>query len=307
MTTMNNIIQRLRHPLPQDELDTQIALIPLQLVQDLEEEGRIDLTFTREHVAVLDAYMDHVMAIPTRREAFLQWLGYYRHPDPELDFYPMQVLFHRINLHADSWGRLKQKSIQLPIALINCASSISLSGERALLACERTKALGGRREAWQGVQFEVPVQLDAPDRTLVLEMARWVANLKNSAGVFQFQVGEVRKETDRFRDDARFELRPALGRKIERLVASGTKEGNLGVLAQRMRNLVVRLEDVTTAASHLQTAWQFIETYLDASIGKLHSMQDSQQLARFVIHFKNFLAQWSFIEECARRLQKRLE
>ena len=205
-------------------------------------------------------------------------------------------------------GGLKQKSIQLPIALINCASSISLSGERALLACERTKALGGRREAWQGVQFEVPVQLDAPDRTLVLEMARWVANLKNSAGVFQFQVGEVRKETDGFRDDARFELRPALGRKIERLVASGTKEGNLGLLAQRMRKSggtpgrrhALLRRTCRPPGSSSRPIW----TPRSASCTACRTVSNWPD---FVIHFKNFLAQWSFIEECARRLQKRLE
>ncbi|MFF3702067.1 MULTISPECIES: hypothetical protein [Pseudomonas] len=305
---MNDVIERLMSPLAESELDTVITQIPLQLVEDLEEEGRFDLTFTRDHVAVLDAYRDYVMTIPIRIDEFTQWLGYYHHyPNPEISGGSIRFVLRNIMVHADSWTFLKRKSTYLPTALINCAYSFRVSGERALAACERTKALGGSREAWHGVQFEAPVRLNAQDRTLVLEMEKWVRNIKNSAGVFQFQVNEVRKETEGFRDKARFELRPALGEKLESVAAAGTKPGNLEVVAQQMRGLILRLEDVTTAVSHLQTVWQFIETYLDASIGKLHSMQDSQQLARFVIHFKNFLAQWSFIEECARRLQKRLE
>ncbi|MBV6286255.1 hypothetical protein [Pseudomonas aegrilactucae] len=314
--TMKNTFEMLMKPLARNELDTQIAVIPRQIVQSLEEDQeRVGLTLTRAHVAVLDDYVAYVVTIPTQRQAFVQWLGYSQHSDPELAIYPMQVLFHRINLHADAWARAKQKSHQLPVALAGCARSISLTGERALLACERIKVLGGRREAWQGVQFEVPVPLNAQDRAIVMDMVSLLSNIKVSVNVFHFQVSEVRKEMDDFRDVARFELRASLLSKIEAINrTSGTTatmqmlrgRDNLGILAQRMRALIMRLEDVTTSASHLQTAWQFIETYLEASIARLGTLQDSRQLGVFVIHFKSFLAQWDFIEACALSLRSRL-
>ena len=84
------------------------------------------------------------------------------------------------------------------------------------------------------------------------------------------------------------------------------REGRLQGLSTRLDQLITRMQDVTTSASYLQTAWQLIDVYIESSIERLQKMQNSQQLGRFIIHFESFLAQWAFIEQCAMALEKRL-
>lgn len=90
--------------------------------------------------------------------------------------------------------------------------------------------------------------------------------------------------------------RKAIGAK---LTAAVNLEGRLQLLRTNMDELTSRLEEVVTASSHLQTAWLTIGTYIEVSIEKLGKMNDSRQLGIFVIHFKNFLSQWTFIEKCS--------
>lgn len=84
-----------------------------------------------------------------------------------------------------------------------------------------------------------------------------------------------------------------------RLTAAVNLEGRLQILRTNMDELTSRLEEVVTCSSHLQTAWQTIGTYIEVSIEKLEKMNDSRQLGVFIIHFKNFLEQWSVIENCS--------
>lgn len=84
-----------------------------------------------------------------------------------------------------------------------------------------------------------------------------------------------------------------------RLTAAVNLEGRLQILRTNMDELTSRLEEVVTSSSHLQTAWQTIGTYIEVSIEKLEKMNDSRQLGVFIIHFKNFLEQWSVIENCS--------
>lgn len=109
----------------------------------------------------------------------------------------------------------------------------------------------------------------------------------------------IRAESDAFR-----QLRIDLSADLARLCRN---EGRLQGLATRLDHLISRMQDVTTSASHLHTAWQLIGVYIETSIERLQTLQNSQQLGTFVIHFKNFLAQWGYIQQCAMALEKRLE
>lgn len=92
----------------------------------------------------------------------------------------------------------------------------------------------------------------------------------------------------------------------DELQARGATEGRLEALATHLDQLIAQTQDVTTTASHLQTAWQLVGVYLDSCIERVGKMENSQQLGLFIIHFKNFLAQWAFIEQCALALENRL-
>lgn len=90
----------------------------------------------------------------------------------------------------------------------------------------------------------------------------------------------------------------------QQLRAEVNLEGRLEELATFMSELDTRLQDVITAASHLQTAWQIVESYIDASIEKLGRIRTNQELSRFIIYFRQFLAQWGAIEQTSLQLTR---
>ena len=360
--------------------EAQVAALPRQLMQYLTEgDDGPGLTLTREHIATLDEYSAQINAIPSERQLLIAWLGYSAHADVELAVDAMHRLFGTLRGHATDWPALRARCLLLPGELGVCARAIEHSGEQALLACEKTKALGGRREAWQAVQFDAPVVLSIADKVIVADLIGLLGVIQAEAGRFHGRVTQLCEAIEAFRDKARFDYRPLLMRKINaieriqdhpqilllRLVIkrldvqienlekmhaksvreqAGTdlfalvfrevqrtireaadkdrrtrislsadlanlcrNEGRLQGLATRLDQLITRMQDVTTSASHLQTAWQLIGVYIETSIERLHTMQNSQQLGIFVIHFKNFLSQWTFIEQCAIALEKRLQ
>lgn len=361
----------------EQERQVQAAVLPRQLIQHLSEgAGETGLTLTREHVVTLDAYCAHVKAIPLERSQLIQWLGYSVHSEVELAVFVMQQMFDHMHAHADFWPLLKQRCGALNSKLRTCAKAIDEAGERVLAECERSKALGNRRESWQAVQFAAPVLLSFEDKVIVTGLASWLGVMQAESDKFYQCVSRVREGVEAFRDAARFRYRPQLGLKVdaikrtlnsppmqqmrasieridariralnleearlmalppilgvaysaqreriraernqlledrryvsEELNARGGAEGRLEALASRLDQLIARTEEVTTSASHLQTAWQLIGAYLEASIERLGTMENSQQLGLFVIHFKNFLAQWAFIEQCAIALEKRVQ
>lgn len=373
-------LSTLKIPDTERECEEQVALLPRQLIECMSEgEGELGLTLTREHMATLNEYCAQVKAIPLEREALVQWLGYSVHSDVELAVFLMHQMFDFMHSHADYWSVLQVRCTSLPSELRTCARAIDDAGEQALTACERTKALGGRREAWQNVQFEAPVVLSLEDQAIVDDLAGWLEVVRAAANQFHDSVALLREGIEDFRDDARFRFRPMLGRKVEairrtqnspamlqmraslaqldarlrahdqeyqrilmavaanrmlsllygatlrkmrkardelvetrarlsaELTSRGGTEGRLEALATRLEQLITRMQDVTTSASHLQTVWQLIGVYIETSIEHLRTMENSQQLGIFVIHFKNFLAQWAFIEQCAITLEKRLQ
>lgn len=150
------------------------------------------------------------------------------------------------------------------------------------------------------VQMRASLQrIDARIQALDLDYAqRLTAGPALLGVIYGIQLRTLRKERNQLLESRRY--------LSEELQSRGATEGRLEALASRLEQLIAQTRDVTTSASHLQTAWQLIGVYLDTCIERVGMMQNSQQLARFVIHFKNFLEQWAFIEQCAVALQKRL-
>lgn len=360
--------------------EEQAAALPRQLIQYLSagEDGP-GLTLTREHMATLDEYSAEIAAIPSARQPLMAWLGYSTHADVELAVDAMQRLFGMLRVHAAGWPALRACCLGLPSELGVCARAIEHCGEQALLACEKTKALGGRREAWASVQFEAPVVLSAADKVIVADLIGLLGAIQVEVARFHARVTALCTGIEAFRDKAKYDYRPLLWRKIEairriqdhpdilrfrlaierldvrienlqqmhaksvREQASTDRfalefrevqrrireeadelrrlrislsadlerlcrnEGRLQGLATRLDQLITRMQDVTTSAAHLHTAWQLIGVYIETSIERLHTLHNSQQLGIFVIHFKNFLSQWAFIEQCAIALEKRLQ
>ncbi|NER59667.1 alpha-xenorhabdolysin family binary toxin subunit A [Pseudomonas sp. MAFF212428] len=112
-----------------------------------------------------------------------------------------------------------------------------------------------------------------------------------TGSIYGSKAEKIRKERNRLQKE-----RKACS---ARLSAAVNLEGRLQILRTNMDELTSRLEEVVTASSHLQTAWQTIGTYIEVSIEKLEKMNDSRQLGIFIIHFKNFLSQWDVIERCS--------
>lgn len=88
------------------------------------------------------------------------------------------------------------------------------------------------------------------------------------------------------------------------LKARERMEGSLNELDQFVDDLDFRLASVLTAASHLHSAWDTVDSYIIASRLKLEKITDSQKLALFVVYFKQFLGQWSSIEKTSLRLTR---
>lgn len=87
-----------------------------------------------------------------------------------------------------------------------------------------------------------------------------------------------------------------------KLKARVNLEGRLKEMTQFVDDLDVRLKDVLTSASHLQTVWERVEVYISSSIEELGKITDGQRLAIFVIFFKRFLRQWKEIERTSLQL-----
>lgn len=117
-----------------------------------------------------------------------------------------------------------------------------------------------------------------------------------TGSIYGAKAEKIRKERNKVQKE-----RKALS---AQLTAAVNLEGRLQLLRTNMDELTSRLEEVVTASSHLQTAWQTIGTYIEVSIEKLERMNDSRQLGIFIIHFKNFLSQWSVIETCSIRMTR---
>lgn len=374
-------------PVEYDQLRQQAEVLPGNLIKAMAERDGPDeggLTLSREHIITLNAYANHVFSLPSTQEAVTKWLGYSSIAEKELAPEQMGVLFRRLQTHGRSWSVLSDNSKRLGAELAASANGINTTGNSVLRILDEIKALGGRRDVWESVQFATPVTLDREDQRKVSSLVDYMEVLAEDVEIFARRVTSVRVETEQFRDEARFGLIPAVGQKtqlIERHQGSGSVdrlreelaqidkdisdlnkeydqyvkaavsglaagplgavitgsiygskaekvrkernkrqkdrtavsqrlrdavalEGRLQELTSRMGELDARLRDVVTASSHLQSAWQTIGAYIDASIEQLARIESNQALARFAVYFERFLGQWAEIEKNARQMNR---
>ncbi|MGH8440049.1 MAG: hypothetical protein ACRERW_13480 [Pseudomonas sp.] len=302
----------------------QASRLPEDLLKVMEAELDTGaLTLSQAHVRSLDEYAKYVKGLPSSPADFTQWLGGapINQSDSELNRNSMVGFFFQLKEHANRWEVLFGKNLQLTTVLAAVASKINSTGSTILEACEQTKALGKRREAWDALQGGELVQLSPTDRQIVSTLPKHVNTLKGTLTEYSRQVGFVRVDVQRFRDEARMQLIPAAARKVkgvEKYRKPTTRDFSPATMALvnlqlRIRDLSERLQkmesllrDVVTASSHFHSAWQSLTAYIDASDEKLQQITTGQQLARFAIYFGQFLGQWSTIEQSALEMNRKL-
>ena len=302
----------------------QASRLPENLLKVMETElDTGGLTLSQAHVQSLDDYAAYVKGLPSSRVHLTLWLG--RVPiiqgGSEFDRNSMMGFFSQLKGHACRWEVLFGKNVQLTIVLAAAASTINNTGSTILEACEQTKALGKRREAWDALQGGELVQLSATDRQIVSTLPKYVNTLKGTLAEYSRHVGFVRLEVQRFRDEARMQLVPEAARKvkgIEKYIGPTTRNFSPATMALvnlqlRTRDLLERLQkmesllrNVVTASSHFHSAWQSLTAYIDASAEQLQQITTGQQLARFAIYFGRFLGAWSTIEQSALEMNRKL-
>lgn len=368
-----------------ETLQKEAELLPGNLIQALaERDGPNEggLTLAREHIVTLNQYANHVFGLPVAKDAVISWLGYSTIAEPVLMPDKMVNLNKRLQAHGRSWTTLSDVSKKLGFELASSANNINSSGDEVLEILEQSKALGKRKEEWESIRFDKPVALGSDDKQRVLNLVDYMEVLHEDVDIFARRVGDVRAETERFRDEAREQLIPlvvektaavrcrqvsgeveqlradleSLDKDIKRLGSEydqylkaalsgmaagplalvitgsiyGSKaekvrkernkrqqersqvsqkltaairlEGLMEELNTRMGQLDTRLRDVVTASSHLQSAWQLIGVYIDASIEQLERIESNQQLFKFAIFFKRFIGQWKDIEKFAQHM-----
>ncbi|QBF28187.1 hypothetical protein EXN22_21785 [Pseudomonas tructae] len=117
-----------------------------------------------------------------------------------------------------------------------------------------------------------------------------------TGGIYGSKAAKVRKERNKLQ-----------GRRAElsqKLKGSVRLEGLVEELGTQMGQLDTRLRDVVTASSHLQSAWQLIGVYIDASIEHLQRIKSNLELLKFAIFFKRFIGQWKDIEKFAQHMNR---
>ncbi|NER59673.1 alpha-xenorhabdolysin family binary toxin subunit A [Pseudomonas sp. MAFF212428] len=147
-----------------------------------------------------------------------------------------------------------------------------------------------------GLIAELRREYDEYVKSSLYGLAGGLIGVTITASIYAPKAEATRKERNR-----KLERRDQLS---EQLVDAQAYEGHMQRLISNLDILDSRVQDVTVAAAHLQSAWQSVETYIDASIEDLESISTGQQLARFVLFFQRFLGQWSVIESNAQVMNK---
>ncbi|MFS0828294.1 alpha-xenorhabdolysin family binary toxin subunit A [Pseudomonas phoenicis] len=115
-----------------------------------------------------------------------------------------------------------------------------------------------------------------------------------AGSIFGYQAETARKARNRAQ-----EKRRALSVELKKLVKI---DGAIEELATNTSMLMDRLSDARTAANYLHTAWGSVGSYLQASLDSLKSIDDTQKLLIFILHFSTFLKQWGEIKDKSHRL-----
>lgn len=117
-----------------------------------------------------------------------------------------------------------------------------------------------------------------------------------TGGIYGSKAEAVRKERNRLQAQRRTVS--------EQLRVSSALEGRMEELSSFVDALKSRLDDVVVASGHLHTAWGSVESYICASLEKLKLIENHRALAKFVMYFVLFLAQWSKIEAQSQQLSR---
>ncbi|QXH52619.1 alpha-xenorhabdolysin family binary toxin subunit A [Pseudomonas fakonensis] len=369
-----------------DQLQQDAAIVPGKLVQAMAErdgEGEGGLTLSREHIITINRYVNFVFALPATPDNLQRWLGYRDIDEPELKPAAWGKLFADLRTHARSWAPLSDSSKRLSSQLAATANSIGSAGEAIVELTAEVLKLNKQSE-WRDVALRAPLPLGTSDRESVSMLVEYMQFLNEDVRAYAAQVTAVQKQTEMFRDTARFKLIPAVktkGQAVERKQSDGeverlrsqlaeldaeiealnkeydqyvkmalsglaagvigavitggiygskaekvrkerkarqaerravgeqlrvrvNLEGRMEVLATFINELDTRLQDVVTSASHLQTAWGIVGAYIDTSISRLERIDNTQRLAIFGLHFKQFLSQWAAIEKTTLQLTR---
>ncbi|MCY1414141.1 hypothetical protein D9M71_295840 [compost metagenome] len=117
-----------------------------------------------------------------------------------------------------------------------------------------------------------------------------------TGSIYGSKAEKVRKERNK-RQKQRGEV-------SQKLKVAMRLEGLVEELGTQMRQMSSRLRDVVEASSHLQSAWQLIGVYIDASIEHLNRIESNQELFKFAMFFKRFIGQWKDIERFAQHMNR---
>ncbi|MFK0089384.1 hypothetical protein ACIQUS_19085 [Pseudomonas sp. NPDC090755] len=292
------------------------------------------LSLSPAHVRSLNAYVAYAGALPGSPAGISQWIGagggaldsrildvYFSALSPELSNNSMVTFFRQVKSHATSWEVLFEKNLQLADILATVAGNINRSGAVILDVCAHTKALGKQREAWDALLDGKLLPLSAADRTIVTSLPNQMTKLKGQLKEYTRQLERVRVESNRFRDEARLQIIPAVTRKVNAFgrsnqpttpfligakLALARMQTRTRELSEKLQNMEQLLRDVLTASSHVHSAWQSLTAYIDASNDQLQRITTGQQLARFAIYFGRFVGLWKTIEQSASQMGRTL-
>jgi len=177
-------------------------------MDDRDGQGRAGLILTRESRQTLSDYSLRMLALPGDRTQTLRWLGYTSISEPELTPDRMLAMFKRLRAHGQSWSHLERSTQAVTLQLDAHASQVEDCGAEVVQLVARTRALGPNRPSWDNLREAPDVPLDEHDRTLISSMADRLMGLHALIDDFDLQLDGVRLGFERFRDEARFKLRP---------------------------------------------------------------------------------------------------
>ncbi|WP_119138731.1 alpha-xenorhabdolysin family binary toxin subunit A [Pseudomonas reidholzensis] len=177
-------------------------------MDDRNGEGQAGLILTVESRQTINDYSLRMLDLPADHLQTTRWLGYTHITEPELTPDRMLALFKRLRAHGQAWSQLDRTARAVTLQLDAHAGQVEACGAQVVQLVARTRALGAHRPSWDSLRDAPDVPLDEHDRRLVGSMAGQLIQLHGLIDDFDLQLDGVRMGFERFRDEARFKLRP---------------------------------------------------------------------------------------------------
>ncbi len=89
-----------------------------------------------------------------------------------------------------------------------------------------------------------------------------------------------------------------------KLTAAQALQKALEALANKFRDIDIRLQDAEGAMNHLEYMWQTLHTYIDESHNHFKTINDALRLTAFMADFKNVINPWNEVGSIAKDLQE---